>query len=190
MTLCLFTSCANRGNYTIMGSFNKVQLSFASKKIGVLEPRGPFGDQAAQRQVDIGLKKLGKCPETIVFSEDQLNQTDRLPAIFGEGLSEAHLRYFMDNTDLDYLIYIDVGPGRADAGTGQPLGFGADREAYSRFFVFDLTDGTEAKSITVNGTLNLTEDRKWYQYDYTEPSISRRALKKGLKSLIKYSDCQ
>ncbi|WP_273444884.1 hypothetical protein [Neolewinella agarilytica] len=190
ITLALFTSCANRGHYTVMGSFNKVQLPFAGKKIGVLEPRGVFGDEAAQREVDLGMKKLGKCPETTVFTEEQLNRTDRLPAIFGEGLSDSHIQYFTENTDLDYLIYIDAGPGRADAGTGQPLGFGADREAHSRLFVFDLGDGSEIKSITVNGTLNITEDKKWYQYDYGEPSIGRRALQKGLKYLVKYSDCR
>ncbi|MEL6274758.1 MAG: hypothetical protein AAFU03_06640 [Bacteroidota bacterium] len=182
-------SCARRGSYTITGSYENVQLLFSGKKVGILDPRGAFGDADALREVELQLKKLIKCPGTEVLTEDQLSATGWLPAIYSENLEKSHLQYFTEKTDLDYLIHIVTGPGRLASQTGLSAGFGADREAHAHLIVYDLHNKTEAKTITVNGTLNQDVDKKWYETEYSEPDLGRRAIRKGLELLIKYSDC-
>lgn len=174
----------------VSGSYEKVQLSFRGKNIGILDPRGAFGDTDAQREVELQIKKLSKCVGTDVLTEPMLNATNRLPAIYGESLEESHLQYLAENTDLDYLIYIVTGPGRLTSETGLFPGFGADREGHAYFIIYDLPNEVAIKTITVNGTLNVDDNKRWYETEYSERDIGHRSIKKGFNLLFRFSDCR
>ncbi|WP_020570053.1 hypothetical protein [Neolewinella persica] len=187
----LFTSCINRGNYHYGGSFPNAQLPAIGKKIGVLDPRGPFGDVNARKTLHATFKRtFGKCEDTVVYTEDQLNQLAQLPAIYGDYLSDSNLDWFVEQTDLDYLILTDVGPGRL-TDDPQPLNIStADREASVRVIVYDLADGGELKNITVTGRLNLDVDKQFWELEASEEGLGTFALKKAMKRLGKFTDCR
>ncbi|WP_420460544.1 hypothetical protein [Neolewinella sp.] len=186
----LVSSCVHRGNYTTAGSFERVQLPLRDARIGVLEPRGPFGDSASADKAYRELRgMLKKCGEPEVLSEDEMNQAQQLPALYGEGVAEHHLRYFVEQTDLDFILYLDIGPGRGELVPSFPAAIPADREASAFVYVYDLSTGTLAKTVQVNGRLNLQEEPRWYEIEYTEEEIARRALKKALRGVVRYSDC-
>jgi hypothetical protein len=187
----LFTSCINRGTYHYGGAFPNVQLPATGKKIGVLDPRGPFGDVNARKTLHATLKRtFGKCEDAVVYTEDQLNQLAQLPAIYGDYLSDGNLDWFVEHTDLDYLVLTDVGPGRLNDDP-QPLNIAtADREASVRLIVYDLADGGELKSITVTGRLELEEDLEFWQLEASEEGIGTLALKKAMKRLGKFTNCR
>ncbi|MFT6000962.1 MAG: hypothetical protein ACI81P_003428 [Neolewinella sp.] len=190
--LLLFcTSCINQGHYRYGGAFPNAQLPAIGKKIGVLDPRGPFGDENARKTLHLALKKaMGKCEGTVVYTEDQLNQLAQLPAIFGDHLSDGNLDWFVEQTDLDYLILTDVGPGRLNDDPQPFIIAPADREASVSLIVYDLADGGQLKSITVTGTLNLKEDKRIWELEASEEGMGTNALRKAIKRLGKFSDCR
>ena len=187
----LVSSCVYRGNYTTAGSFERVQLPLRDAGIGVLEPRGPFGDPASADKVYRELRSMLKnCGEAQLLTEDQMNEAAQLPALYGEGLAEHHLKFFVEQTDLDFVLYLDIGPGRGELVPSFPAAIPADREASAFVYVYDLADGELVKTVQVNGRLNLRADPRWYEIEYTEEEIARRALKKALQGVARYSDCK
>ena len=187
----LLTSCVYRGNYTTAGSIERVQLPLRDARIGVLEPRGPFGDPASAEKAYRELRSmLKKCGEAEVLTEDQMNQAAQLPALYGEGLADYHLRFFVEQTDLNYLLYLDIVPGRGEMVSTFPAAIPADREASAFVYIYDLAEGTLLKTVQVNGRLNQRPDLRWYEIEYTEEEIARRALKKALRGVVRYSDCK
>lgn len=190
LLMVLLTGCYSRGGYRYGGEFQNVQLPATGKKIGILDPRGPFGDEAATTLVQKTVAKaFKKCPTTQLLTESELYLTYKIPALTGNGLSEADLDWFTKNTPLDYLILTDVGPGQLEGTPTNLRGFTADREASVLLTVYDLADGGALKTITVTGTLMLKEDPRWYELEYKEEQIGRRALKKSVKRLARFSDC-
>ncbi|MFT7121610.1 MAG: hypothetical protein ACJAZ9_001792 [Neolewinella sp.] len=185
------SSCISKGFYRYGGAYPNVQLPLESEHIGVLEPRGIFGNEHAKRLTYKKLgKKFGKCSSATLLTENQLNEQGQLPAIFEDQLSSANIQWFMDHTDLDYLIYIDVGPGSLQDLPGSLNPVTADRMASVRLIVYDLADGGELKSITVNGTLNLKPDKRIWELESSEEGIGYTALKKALKRLEKFTNCR
>lgn len=65
----------------------------------------------------------------------------------------------------------------------------ADREASVLLTVYDVSHGEALKTITVTGTLMLKEDPRWYELEYNEAQMGRRALRKSVKRLAQFSDC-
>ncbi len=186
----LLTSCVHRGNYTTAGSFERVQLPLRDARIGVLEPRGPFGDPASADKAYRELRSmLKKCGEAELLTEDMMNEAAQLPALYGEGLAEHNLQFFVEQTDLDYILYLDIGPGRGEMVPSFPAAIPADREASAFVYVYDLTEGALVKTVQVNGRLNLQAEPRWYEIEYTEKEIARRALKKALRGVVQYSNC-
>ena len=186
----MFSSCVYRGRYTTAGSFERVQLALRDARVGVLEPRGPYGDPAAAEKVYRELRSpFKKCGEAQLLTEDDMNQQGQLPALYGEGLTDHDLRFFVEQTDLDYLLYLDIGPGRGNMAPSFPAAIPADREASAFVYVYELSEGKLIKTVQVNGTLNEREDARWYELEYTEEQIAGRALKKALRSVVGYSDC-
>lgn len=184
-------SCINRGNYNYGGAFSNVQLPTEGKTIGVLDPRGTFGDEIARAIVQKRLKKyFSRCTATTLLTEDELNEQAQLPAIFGDQLSESNLQWFVEQTTLDYLILPDIGPGSLQDSPGSFNNFPADREASVRITIYDLADGGELKSIIVNGRLNLKADKKIWELETTEKGMGYTALRKALKRLGKFTDCR
>lgn len=187
----IFSGCINRGDYNYGGAFPKVQLPAEGKMIGILDPRGPFGDLDARDLVHKSIRKsLSRCAAVTLLTEDQLNERAKLPVILGDQLSESNLRWFVEQTELDYLILPDVGPGSLQDLPGSFNNFPADREASVRIIVYDLSDCGELKSITVNGRLNLKPDKRIWELEASEKSIGYTALRKGLKRLGKFTDCR
>lgn len=187
---CLLSSCIYRGSYSYGGAFPNVQLPAEGKTIGVLDPRGAFGDKDARNLLHKSIKKsFGSCTSLTLLTEDNLNERGKLPAIFGDQLSESNLRWFVEQTELDYLILPKVGPGSLQDLPGSFNDIPADREASVRIIVYDLTDGGELKSITVNGRLNLKEEKKIWELEASEENIGLTALRKALKRLGKLTDC-
>ena len=190
LLLFLLSSCYSRGSYRYGGDFQNIQLPATGKKIGLLAPRGPFGDEAATALVQKTVAKaFKKCPTTQLLTESELYLRYNIPALTGNGLSEADLDWFTNNTPLDYLILTDVGPGQLEGAPTTLRGFTADREASVLLTVYDLADGGFLKTITVTGSLMLKEDPRWYELEYKEEQIGRRALKKSIKRLARFSDC-
>lgn len=190
LLLVLLTGCISRGGYRYGGEFQNVQLPATGKKIGLLDPRGPFGNEETAALVQKTVAKaFKKCPTTQLLSESELYLAYKIPALTGNGLSEADLNWFTNNTPLDYLILIDVGPGQLEGLPATQRGFTADREASVLLTVYDLADGGVLKTITVTGTLMLKEDPRWYELEYKEEQIGQRALKKSLQRLARFSDC-
>ena len=193
LACCIFllNSCVYRGNYTTAGSFERVQLPLRDARIGVLEPRGPFGDPASADKAYRELRSmLKKCGEAEVLTEDQMNQAAQLPALYSEGLADHYLQFFVEQTDLDYLLYLDIGPGRGEMVPTFPAAIPADREASAFVYIYDLAEGKLLKTVQVNGRLNQRLDLRWYEIEYTEEEIAGRALKKALRGVVRYSDCK
>ena len=151
LACCIFllNSCVYRGNYTTAGSFERVQLPLRDARIGVLEPRGPFGDPASADKAYRELRSmLKKCGEAEVLTEDQMNQAAQLPALYSEGLADHYLQFFVEQTDLDYLLYLDIGPGRGEMVPTFPAAIPADREASAFVYIYDLAEGKLLKDRT------------------------------------------
>jgi|GEM_PF-3495764 len=190
LLILLLTGCYSRGSYRYGGEFQNVQLPATEKMIGILDPRGPFGDERAAEMLQKTVAgAFKKCSGTELVSETQLYAEYKIPPLMGNGLTETELVWFRDNTPLNYLILTDVGPGQLENTPTNLRGFTADREASVLLTVYDLADGGALKTITVTGTLMLKEDNKWYELEYNEEQMGRRALKKALKRLAKFSDC-
>lgn len=191
LLLSSLTGCINHGSYRYGGAFPNVQLPAEGKTIGMLDPRGAYGDERARDLLQSMVKKaFGKCPGTVLLTEDELNAKAQLPAIFGDQLSDGNLDWFVENTELDYLVVADVGPGSFEKGPISPVAVLADRQASTVITVYDLADGGPLKSIAVTGSLLLDPDGKIWELEASETSIGYRSLRKGLKRLGKYSDCR
>ncbi|MFK8162109.1 MAG: hypothetical protein AB8H12_06550 [Lewinella sp.] len=189
--LMFCTSCIKQGHYRYGGTFPNAQLPAIGKKIGVLDPRGPFGDGYARKTLHATFKRtFRKCEYTVVYTEDELNQMAQLPAIYGDHLSDDNLDWFVEHTDLDYLILTDVGPGRLNNDPSLVNLPSADREASVLLIVYDLADGGELKSITVTGTLNLEADKQIWELEASEKGMGNNALRKAMKGLGKFTDCR
>lgn len=187
----LFSGCINHGNYRYGGAFPNAQLPAVGKQIGILDPRGPFGDVYAQKTVQNMLKSVFRqCNDATIYTEDQLNAQDKLPAIYNEHLSDSNLEWFVKNTTLDYLILLDVGPGILNDQPDPLLMPSADREASVSLLVYDLADGGILKEVTVTGQLKIEEDLQFWELSASEESMGLKALRKAMKRLGKFTDCR
>lgn len=194
LLICLLLTlfgCIDYGSYRYGGAFANVQLPVTERTIAVLDPRGAFGDQRARGFTLRRLRKrFGACPETRLLTEDDLNATGHLPAIYGNELSDSNLDWFVNNTEVDYLILIDVGPGDFAKGPLAPPAIVADREASTLLTVYALTDGGVLKTLAVTGSLNERPNRRIWEFDADEAAIGFRSLRKALQCLNKYSGCR
>ena len=190
IVLLFCTGCLYRGNYNYGGSYPNALLPAAAQKIGYLEPRGPFGDDFVIKLMDRMMEStFAKCDDTTLLNESKLNQMGNLPAIYGETLSEGNLSWFTENTDLDYLILTDVGPGRLTNDPYASFQAPADRQASVQLTIYDLADGAVLKTITVTGSLTLKRDKRIWELEASEESMANTAMKKAVKRLYKLSDC-
>jgi len=78
----LSVSCFRTGTYQYGGAFVNVQLPVVGKKIGILDPRGPYGDPEAKRAMYKVLNQtIARCPGTKILTEDEMNDRGELPPI-------------------------------------------------------------------------------------------------------------
>lgn len=185
----LTTACVHRGYYMVQGTYDKVSVDFTDTKIGIIDPRGVFGDEEALQSQKRGFKQLTKCDRVLLLSESDLRFTSTPPPPYGEVLTDADFEYLQAYTDLDYLIFSETGPGRAEPVPGSGFSPVAAREAYAFLALYDLNTGEELKTITVNGSLNPNPDANWFEVYYDEESIARRALLKAVRRLVEYATC-
>jgi hypothetical protein len=188
--LVFSSSCIRYGNYRYGGEFVNAQLPVKGKKIGILEPRGQFGDAEAKEMLyRTAVKTLGRCPTAYVATEDGLNERGELPPIYSDQLSEDNLIFFVEKTSLDYLIFIDVGPGRVSGGAVLPPLQNANQEVAAILTVYDLNHGGIFKEIVVNGTLDFDPDLQLWETEATPKQMGLMAIKKALQKLTRLSDC-
>lgn len=186
----LTSGCTYLGEYTYGGEFPNIQLPAKGKVIGMLDPRGPFGDKQAK---DLFQKRMrqyfGKCDRTVLLTEEGLNERGLLPAIYGASLSEDNLKWFVEKTKLDYLVFPDIGPGALQDMPESFQNSTADLEASVRLIVYDLNDGGELKSITVNAQLDYDVDRNLWELEPSEKKLGQAALNKAVLRLAKFTNC-
>lgn len=186
----LITSCVRTGDYRYGGAFLNAQLPVIGKKIGVLDPRGPYGDAEATRVMYRTLKQtIAKCPGTKILTEEGMNDRGELPPIYGERLSEENLAWFIEKTDIDFIVFLDIGPGKFEGDTTPRALAPADREASAILIVYDLNHQSVFKEIIVNGSLNLDLDLQLWETEASEADMALVAMKKALKKLRVLSDC-
>jgi hypothetical protein len=189
LTLSLF-GCIRYGEYRYGGEFFNAQLPVNGKKIGILEPRGQYGNAEAKKVMHQTLiKTLGKCPDTYIATEDGLNKRGELPPIYGEELSEDNLIFFVEKTTLDYLILLDVGPGRVAGGAVLPPLQSANQEVAAILTVYDLNQGGFFKEIIVNGALDYDPDLQIWETEASPQQMAMMAIRRAVKRLTRFSDC-
>lgn len=186
----LFSSCFRLGHYQYGGAFLNAQLPVVGKKIGVLDPRGPYGNAEAKKLMYQTLKQtIAKCPGTKILTEDGMNDRGELPPIYGEQLSEDNLAWFIEKTDIDFIVFLDIGPGKFEgATTPAPLRPGG-REASALLIVYDLNHQSVFKEIIVNGSLDLDTELQVWEIEATEAEMALSAMKKAIRKLRMLSDC-
>lgn len=191
LVLLIFLSgCIHYGNYRYGGEFVNAQLPVNGKRIGILEPRGQYGDAEAKKIMHKTLvKTLGRCSNTYVATEDGLNDRGELPPIYGEELSEENITFFVEKTTLDYLIFIDVGPGRVAGGAVLPPLQSANQEVAVILTVYDLNQVGFFKEIVVNGALDYDGDLQLWETEATPKQMGMMAIKKAILKLAQLSDC-
>ncbi|MEM6771365.1 MAG: hypothetical protein AAF597_12350 [Bacteroidota bacterium] len=186
----LLSGCTYYGEYHYSGEFANAQLPAKGKKIGILDPRGPYGNSTTKKELYQTLKAtLGKCRTTRVLTEDGMHDRGEAPPIYNDYLSEDNLRWFVEETTIDSLVWIDVGPGKITGGT-VPYIPTAHQEVSAVFTVYDLNDGSLLKEIIVNGTMDFGTAPSEYQIEATVEQMGTMALRKGLHRLRQFSDCR
>lgn len=183
-------SCVRYGDYRYGGAFVNARLPVNGKKIGILEPRGPYGDAEAKKVVYRTLiETLGRCPDTYVATEDGLHDRGELPPIYGEQLSEDNMAFFVEKTSLDYLFFLDVGPGKVTGGAVLDIP-SAHQEVSVILTIYDLNQGDIFQEIIVNGSLDFDPDLQLWETEATPKQMGMMALKKALHRVKKFSDCR
>jgi len=184
------SGCIRYGEYRYGGEFVNAQLPVRGKKIGILEPRGQYGDAEAKKLLyQTAIKTLGRCPTVFIATEDGLNERGELPPIYSDQLSEDNLIFFVEKTSLDYLVFLDVGPGRVSGGAVLPPTRSANQEVAVILTVHDLNHGGVFKEIVVNGTLDYDLDLQLWETEATPKQMGMMAIKKALLMLTRLSDC-
>ena len=183
-------SCIRYGDYRYGGAFVNARLPVEGKKIGILEPRGPFGDAEAKRVMyNTLIKTLGKCPNTYVATEDGLHDRGELPPIYGDQLSEENMAFFVEKTSLDFLLFLDVGPGKVVGGAVLDIP-SAHQEVSVILTIYDLNQGDIFQEIIVNGALDFDPDLQLWEIEATPKQMGMMALKKALHRVRRFSDCR